>query len=100
MNLELQKSECPTGRLFKSCCSAHLDDRWRHNAVTVDWEVHYCSGFAPCAPTREVSYRKRRKQWATIRIRWLCTRTVLETVEKPSNVTVERTQHSCHETVL
>ena len=63
-----------------------MDDLWYHNDVVLVWEVQYCSGFAPRGPTTELSYRKRRKQWAIIRIRWLCARSVLETVGKPSNV--------------
>ena len=68
LNLELQKSECPTGRQFKSCRDTRIDDRWYHNDVTLVWEVQCCSGFASRDPTTELSYRKRRKQWETIRI--------------------------------
>ena len=47
LNLELQKSECPTGRELKSCRETRIGGRWCHNDVPLDWEVHYCSGFAP-----------------------------------------------------
>ena len=92
LNLELQKSECPTGRQFKSWYGARLDERWCHKAMVLDYEVHYCSGFASRGPTPEFSIAKRRKQWATIRIRWLCARSALETAVKSSNVT--RSEHN------
>ena len=69
LNVELQKSDCPTGRQFKSYRDARIDNRWYQNDVTLVWEVQCCSGLALRDPTTELSYSKRRKQWAIIRIR-------------------------------